>query len=590
MKDKIKLEFHIVGYDSEQTVITTAEVGSLIKDHLNSCEQYIKDNSVKWFFYDPKENHGKAEISLNLDEAKVTEKNKIIYGFLQPQSYHTFLFPFLWNCGNKKITRHMFTKCLNANWKKEILPETLSTTQMNECYNQHHYFNLAARNAIYSNNGDEDIVWNYRFDLSDNDSKWMDSPKYADNKAIYVIKKGEENFLLHINGIRLKLFNTGIGIIIFELENFLYKDAAVINRINDLGRHVYMPYTDNGKCYDCADEVLIKYSDKEIVKDSLVGVPKKFDTTNIAAPILYLLKNDEYSITTDEKEIGGKKYYIEPIIDNRMFVACYYVNPQLVDAVRGWNNGQYAYMIEAEAKPLGKENDDAKIENPNNYNIASQLYETVFVDGNGLTCQSRIMLKKLLDEHIYDRWIEYGSIIGITEYSMVTITNNSTENLARNFLTMYIEMIILVLAQRASILAFEREISQIACGRTNQKIEDTQKKYVIFQSELLLQEVTSQQQGIELYNMLLEKLFVIHQQNSVEAQIKSLLELNTANNEKTENWILFILAILGLSETIKTIVEEWLGLTNPYILLSIVILVGAFIFICYRFRKNKWKK
>ena len=126
---------------------------------------------------------------------------------------------------------------------------------------------------------------------------------------------------------------------------------------------------------------------------------------------------------------------------------------------------------------------------------------------------------------------------------------------ATPFLTEYIEMIFLAIAQRASLLVFERLISDSAQGK--QKIIDVQQKYIQFQSQLLLQEITPEQQGIELYDELLESLFIEKESAQIENQIAALFDRKNYENDKNESWILFILAILGVAEAVE-IITDWL--------------------------------
>lgn len=45
-----------------------------------------------------------------------------------------------------------------------------------------------------------------------------------------------------MSNVRLKLFNTGIGILILELCNDLYRSFKSVKDINELGRHISLPY------------------------------------------------------------------------------------------------------------------------------------------------------------------------------------------------------------------------------------------------------------------------------------------------------------------------------------------------------------
>jgi hypothetical protein len=273
----------------------------------------------------------------------------------------------------------------------------------------------------------------------------------------------------------------------------------------------------------------------------------KTDEIMLSPIIQYLLTRNRVSVTTAEKT-PKNMFHIEPIIDDRMFVACVYNAPEFAAAVCEWDSeqNQYRYISDATAKPLDKDN------------IARRFYEMVFVDADGLTCQNRTMLAEMNQEHSFARWIEYGTLTGISEYSMVCMTGDSTDVFNINpFLTEYVEMLILVLAQRASLLAFERAISEVTCKKKfKMDVEKIHRRYVAFESELLLSEVTSQQQGIELYDMMLKNLFIDRLTDDLDNQINSLYELHTADHEGIESLLLNTLAVIGTADILGTLLNE----------------------------------
>lgn len=490
-----------------------------------------------------------------------------------PISYHTFIFPFLFERG-ETVSRKEFTEFLPALNEHMYEDAFVSNIEPDKAlHDQYRYFNRAMRNAVYTTKFDEsEIVWNYRYDIekmANNGKytgKWRKTKKTAANPARFVIEKDSFRADLGVNGVRLKLFNTGVGMLIFELENYHLTSETDIIKINEFGRRVFMPYIKSDKekiCSICADNISLVY-DGTVIEEasgSLNADKLVVDEIKLAPIIKFFLSNGKKGITTSPNP-KKNEFYIEPIVDDRMFVACIYNNESFADDIKHWNRDEkvYKYLSDAEALKPDDEN-----------SLARRLYEMMFVDGDGMTCYNRIMLRELLEKHTYGRWLERGTITGITEYSMITVTSGILF-LALPFLVEYIEMAILVLAQRASLLAFERIISEIACGKAKLDMVKVQNKYIKFQSELLLQEVTAQQQGIEIYNMLLENLFINQQQSGVENQIKSLFEMNAATNENAENWVLFILACLGVLEFVE-IIGEWifgimsqvLGESHPWI-------------------------
>lgn len=475
-------------------------------------------------------------------------------------SYHTFVFPFLFDTSGKS-DRKKFLDFLPA-LGKGLRQDTVNWEAPSKTlFDQYRYFTPAIRNALYTRHFSEDeIVWNYRYDLEymftgEQDGKWIQSKKGGDNSVSFFIKRDDFQATLAVNGVRLKLFNTGIGMLIFELENYELAYEKDIKSINEYGRRIYMPYImndDERVCHLCAENISLLYNGNQIDKAS--GPIRCMDSSRankieLAPFIKYFLSNDKKMVTASPSP-SKNEYYIEPIIDDRMFVACIYANDSFVSNMSQWDEerGTYAYLAHAEAKAPADQNNGAKA-----------LYEMMFIDADESTCQSRMMLKKMLEDHVYDRWLEYGTITGITEYSMITVTTEGgIQFLANPFLTEYVEMIYLVLAQRATFLAFERTVSNVACSGYKYNINKIQRQYVMFQSQLLLQEATVQQQGIELYTMLRKCLHIREQQECVDGQIRALYEMSTSGNEKFENGILFILATLGVFDCVDVVFGGWL--------------------------------
>lgn len=473
-----------------------------------------------------------------------------------PYSYHTFFFPFLWNDrqqGKGFLSREAFLQCIDKKrWIEDFGYSEINSNDNKFIaqFNQYRYFNRAARNTIYTTDGKESVVYNYRYNLASfgknsSDSKWLNSEKGSKNPARYIISKDGRKVSLAINGIKLKLFNTGIGVMIFELENYDYSAKDDFNWINDRGRRIYMPYMVNGGgCYDCADEITLSYDDKVISTSKLIKPYSKYYNVELAEPIIYLLSNGEYSVTADAHKVSNKTMYIEPIIDDRMFVAGYYINKQFASELTEHTENGYRFLADASQRRISDKN-----------NSATEWYRAVFVDGGSCSCQSQNKLYDMISEHTYDRWAEYGSLTGISEYSMITVTGSGDDYLVCNFLTEYVEMMILVLAQRASLLSFERMISDSAMGKRD--ICEIQGYYVKFQSQLLLKEVTPQQQGIELYNMLLDNLFIQEQADRIDKQIEALSAQKSSKCENRENLILFLIAILSILDAVNCL-ADWI--------------------------------
>ena len=471
-------------------------------------------------------------------------------------SYHTFVFPFLWDQGGK-LTRKGFEKKLiqDTNWQKDVLdPKAVPDGRT---YAQQQYFNHAARNAMFVRKNDtQAAVHNFTYDFGKllGDEGWLASEKNHTNPVHLLLEKESDGFGvgLSVRGVRLKLYNTGVGLLLFELSNYALSGEKNINKINEYGRRLFMPYVDfAGNCGDCVDTMTLRIG-REKVESRISGrALTALDDVPLPELIRFFLKKGEYTVTANQKR-GKKELFIEPIIDDRMFTLCYYIDPDFVAAMANWDeeNQCYAYLADVQKRPtVCKES------------LARRMYEMMFVDGNGLTCHSRSMLAESLEKNLYTRWLGYtfddgtcaGTVTGITEYSMVTVsTSGFVAETA--FLPEYVEMACLVLAQRASLLAFEKRISESAKGKAS--ISKIQRSYVIFQGQLLLREVTPQQQGIELYDLLLEQLMIQKEAQEIEAQLNAMFALEQTLQQQQEGLLLGVLAVISVFDAVRFFVED----------------------------------
>ncbi len=483
-------------------------------------------------------------------------------------SYHTFIFPFLWNVSGEK-TREDFEGYLPKDWHK-IATCVDEEESFVAAYNQYRYFNAPARRMIEPDGSACSAVWNYAYALPGAETEYV------------LEKEGREAISLSVNAIRLKLYDSGIGILLFETENQNLDSVADFNRINDMARCVYRPFISNreGYCGTCPDRVSIRYAGGTLCEGVLNEYPESPDELHLIEPILFLLSNGTIRATAGKKEAEDKKkfHYIEPVLDERMFVAAYYVNAPFVNECIAWENGAYRYENEA----LTYEASDMMNDSGGD-NLAATLYRIFYVDGSSTSCRHRKMLAERLDNAIYKRWVEGGTITGITDYSMISITNSDLDFLRRNFLTEYVEMITLVLAQRASLRNYESLIS--ACGAQKKNISQIHDSYIAFQSQLLLKEVSSQQQAMELYSLMKKNLFIEEQVSEVEKHLTALFTQKSSYNESKENLILFIIAVLAVIDPMNTF-AGWLGDGAGLVKIGIFAVLAAYATILYLHKRK----
>ncbi|MGL4607361.1 MAG: hypothetical protein ACRCU3_07850 [Eubacteriaceae bacterium] len=560
---------------------------------------------------------------------------------LKPYSYHTFIFPFNWD-NDGTIKNNEFEKIFESKmspWKKlewkipcegeeknfwnNLEIETFEDARIN--YANYQYFHEPVRDAIYGTfheqNKDEAVVVNYTYD-----------PEVIRNRSYYYIEKDNNIFRLKLNGIKLKLFNTGVAVICFEAENFDYRSIEAVKLINDFGRRILAPIIpDSSGLSLCADVLGVEIMGKPPMKtdfrkffrakaNSKEGVKEHVLLNYIASFIKDLLvEGTEYTITS-RKECDGKNdknYYICPIIDDRMFVCClvrddafmkklkeepeksknYEIIKNTSESEIGLLTKSLEHLIKGiseELKVFREERKDSRYAYLRIPEVADELYSFAFVDAKDSTCQNDEMTQKLFEKHIYSRWIKYGTIHAVTHHSFMCVTGEAEflfPAVINPYLTMYVQMSILTLIQRASIIVFDRKSTKITRGIEAKKSFDSKKvtefknlqeRYVAFQNQLLFFEVTAQEQGIELYEMLTESLYIKKEKEHLDHELKNLYEVSNVNQDINFNKWARIFAIAALILAIFPLFQ------NPSCklgIISLVVTMVVIIFIYYKFDK-----
>lgn len=468
-------------------------------------------------------------------------------------SYHAFLFPFRWEI-DKKIDITKFNKALgNSEWHDEALNKSgwkYESFEIKEDkdYNEFVYFYEYARDAIYNtekkfNKGQ--TVYHYNYRLGQN--------------SYYKIKlKNKENpYKLKIIAISLKLYETGVAILSFQLENYNYSCKEDIKLINDFGRRTYPQFLplplDAKKDSLHPDWIEITIDKgKKSFKDDFAGyknieVIKKRDISRNQSPadlpkFISGLFGDQFSNKKEDK----KKIFVDPIIDDRMFTLCWYGNNEEIEKLKMFSEEKNEYA----------------------FNKSSFWHEFLFIDGDSSTCQSKIMLPDLLKKHTYDRWIDYKTLWGVSRYSFVLLTSKgcSPENILKvHIQTMYHQLAVLTLAQRASILNFSKrvtEISKISHRGENisNDVEKLHKDYIRFVNKMYFSEVTAQEQGIELYDMMLTHMRIRENIKDLNGEIKELHDFAELEADKATNKKLNFLSILGAVLLLPTFITGYFGM------------------------------
>ena len=456
-----------------------------------------------------------------------------------PYSYHTFCFPFIWEGADEKPKEQTeiveLIQKLDC-WEEENIEKIKRGEEMKYLYQTMQYFHAPVRNAILKS--ENKVVYSYRF-----------CPDRVHNKALYCINKGEKKY-------ELKIYNTGVGIIIFECENIRedQRNIKTVKDINEYGRRVttpFLPSSENGKQL-CADTIEIKIEGiregefktefKNIFAYKNVSGKKEIPFTYIADFILKILSggsNKVVKFVSDKKEIKkNKKYwFIYPALDDRMYVTCIVKDCKYSDKIK------------------------KAIENSNeNKDALKSLYELAYIDKEGkISCPTYRMMYEILNKQVYDRWLEDGTAYIVTHHSFLCVTGEGEEvedPVVIPFLIQYIEMVLICLAQRSSIILFQKRAALFTKdmaghqgklrGKNIKKLIDLQESYIAFQNQLMFFEVTSQEQGIELYDMISDSLYIKKEREMLEGQINIAYEAVNVYQGNILNSRALIISLIAL--------------------------------------------
>lgn len=459
-------------------------------------------------------------------------------------SYHVFLFPFQWQFAgmemkNKTLEERTCLKELldlfkDTPWKRG---KYKTNTVLN--YNEYNYFYSMARDVLFDQgeNLDIAIVANLMYAIP------SDTYSYNFQVCTDGYKKTYKNYSLHIDSILIHLYSTGVGVLSFHLNNRI-KDQSnpddILN-INQVGRRLYPPFfgidanlVGTQAQFECKDfEKGLEYvKTKELaVNISVISDttfedfgrytnPANFGCNPFQVPnhISFLFQNIPITVDKANFKAKARMVYINPLLDDRMFVLCWYGNNEIVK------------RLNLNFNEHGKDENGKLI-----YLCDDWWYKFMFNDQKDSTCQNLGMKEELINKHTYTRWSDYGTLYGINRYSFVCLTEN-LESLKKNnahfiinhLQTMYYKLCELCLVQRACLLRFSDEVTHISKMRNDKKISLTDRvsnlyqQYLRFVNRIYFREVTAQEQGIELYNMLQEHMQIEKNVKELDNEIKEL--------------------------------------------------------------------
>ncbi|MGN1168293.1 MAG: hypothetical protein ACI4S2_17905 [Lachnospiraceae bacterium] len=489
-----------------------------------------------------------------------------------PYSYHTFIFPFIWKCKGDSYKK--FIKCFedNENWEdtnmkdKQDIASFASATDAasrKTKYKEFQYFHPFVRKAIYGFDDKERIVRNFSFNpesIRKQGARYRIEKIIEENDEENKIKQEKnEIYELDINAINLKIYNTGVALFIMECENYQRPLLNDVKNINEYGRRINLPFIpalENESII--ADSLTVELGDKVFTSDFRKFIQEingkaqidKNDVsmTHVADFIKEILGYGSTYSFSSRKIYQDDVFYIYPALDDRMFVACIFNGEADYYKVIGKTEG-----ITSEEDYLFYKNNDC----------SKSLYEYIYVDkAAGCTCQNSTMRNQLIKDSAYLRWIDYGSAYFVTNYSFMFFGAGAPDHLIESFLTQYVQMFCLGIVQRASLIKFQREASNLSIGlekstkklkrSTILKIVGLEERFVAFTGQLCFDEVSPEQQGIELFDMIKAAFFIDKEKATMKDQMATLYETANTSLDIGINKIMLIFTWLSLTVAIAS--------------------------------------
>ena len=452
-------------------------------------------------------------------------------------STHVFLYPFQWDIKQDNDTvfgkRYHLSNINLADdspWQRKVM--NYNGLEKIELYNEKNFFYEFVHNTLYDVGQEPQPVVRH-----------FERKECTEGQIHYKIEITREDktltYILNIRGITLDLFSSGIGMMFFYMDNHQYPLMEDVQDINHYGSRIFPRSFMHGKgVNNLKDEGLAD----ALSITGLIGNARKyaedfstFDPTHTwqAACFLNALIGDV------NPALRGT-----PMADNSMFAMCWYLNDEM------------GLIIE----------NDCSF---SNFAAGSEWYNFLYAGEKDSNSQNAKKQAEILEKQTYARWQNYGTLIGVTRNTFMVISKRdvySTKVLAHYFRTIYARMVSLALMQRISILRFSAEVTRIstlAMDETTKmvdRIDDFYMAYIRFVNQSHFLEVTGQQNGIDLYDLLLDSMRIKEQVQDLDNEVEELHRFAAVLEEKSQGRNIKLLTLLGSLFLVPSFIAGFYGM------------------------------
>lgn len=408
-----------------------------------------------------------------------------------------------------------------------------------EHYSQWHYFHPYVRSMIFSKplqthreegSPKESIVYLTRKDF---DSLQVD---YFDKEGIL------KSIRTDVMSIDVHLFDNQIGILSITTERarnqpYTFDDFL---KFNDIARRVYPPHLredSGGSNTEYAkrqsrllpNAVILSSSSGKRVSEcfNAIELPRGFDyLSNVIQSLLLNLQPAPHL----QERVAGKSYF-QSFTDDRMFVVSYCPDAKLAAKLSRVCCGEFGYER------------------------SDEWYRFLYVDGGGPGIANDLMKKQLIRSNTYARWAQYGSLYGLTRYSLVLLCDGGIDYLYDHMKGIYYQMALVVLFQRCMLLKFSQDVKELThffprgsenldIDKFREKASKLQADFIEFTNKYWYTEVTPQEQGVEMYKQWMQLLDHEYLYGKVRSEINEMASyIRTEIEHKTSRQLAIITAV-----------------------------------------------
>lgn len=398
-------------------------------------------------------------------------------------SYHIFYYTFLWHnilqdekeCKKENVWKKLNRFTSNGKWiRRSELVRQEYENNIPSHFDEMCYFYEYTHQILFDKNKYTHVLHFEREEFEQNNQQIR-----------YIIETNKKKYNLKIDRINLDLYELGVGILSFHIENDMeHFDIEDVCNINSYGRCVYVPFWED------------QISHSQIPnKISITGLGEEYsheynlnkeNSKELLLP--WHLPDHLYKLLMSDLFNKYSGISVHPAIDNRMFVNCWYCDDV-----------------------LSKELSSIDLKSDKKTQILK--WKALYGIDSPSSMQTDEIDNEEICRHTYSLWQRYGTLYGYTRYSFILLTNaeSYSQKMKTHLQTMYSRILKLVLLQKSSILHFSKDISAISLNQDNEEylikvVQRIYNQYITFTNHIYFNDITPQPQGTEIYNRLQNEL------------------------------------------------------------------------------------